>query len=264
MTVRHLFYRMVAAGAVDKTELEYSNTVARYAVELRRSGAIPYGKIVDGSRLYTAPTTYDDVADALADTAALYRRSYWRDAAFDLEVWCEKDAIRGLIQDVTWKLAVPLMITRGFASESVVQTLALETKESGKPRVILALNDHDPSGSIMAQGVIDRAKHYAPKAIFHLRQVALTRAQVDAYNLPTRPTKLEGNRHAKNFQGESVELDAMAPDLLRRLLTDAIEQFIDPKRLAIMNETEASERAILNLMSTEYDEDDWTESKPAN
>ena len=47
MTTRHLFYRAVAAGIVDKSEAEYDGTVARLAVELRRSGDIPFGKIID-------------------------------------------------------------------------------------------------------------------------------------------------------------------------------------------------------------------------
>ena len=151
MTTRHLFYRAVAAGIVDKTEAEYDGTVARLAVDLRRSGDIPFGKIVEGSRLYTAPNTYDGMKDALTDTASFYRRSYWRTADRQLEVWCEKDAIRALIEDTTWNLAVPLMVTRGFASESIVQSLAEDTKASGKPRIILSLNDYDPSGSVISR-----------------------------------------------------------------------------------------------------------------
>ena len=232
MTVRHLFYRLVSAGVVEKTEAEYDGTVARLAVELRRSGDIPYGQIIDGSRLYTAPTTYNGIKDAIRDTASSYRRSYWRTADRQLEVWCEKDAIRALIEDTTWDLAVPLMVTRGFASESIVQSLAEDTKRSGKPRVILSLNDYDPSGSIMLTDIIQRAQHYAPDAHFHCEQVALTREQVTDYNLPTRPTKTENNSHARHFvDAESVELDALEPDDLREMLRDAIEAHIDLQAL---------------------------------
>ncbi len=246
MTVRHLFYRLVSAGVVEKTEAEYDNTVARLAVELRRSGDIPFGKIIDGSRLYTAPMTYNGVSEALHDTAHLYRRSYWREADRDLECWCEKDAIRALIQDVTWQLAVPLMVTRGFSSESIVQSLAEDTKRSGKPRVILSLNDYDPSGSIMLPDILRRARHYAPGAYFHSEQVALTREQVTLYRLPTRPTKVAGNSHAARFADtESVELDALEPTTLQVLLRQAIEAHIDQRQLAIMQEAEHSERASL-------------------
>lgn len=246
MTVRHLFYRLVAESIVEKTEAAYDGTVARLAVELRRSGDILYGKIVDGSRLYSVPETYAGIKAALADTAAIYRRSYWRQAPLDLEVWCEKDAIRALIQDVTWELAVPLMVTRGFASESVVQSLAEDTRRSGKPRVILSLNDYDPSGSLMLNDIIRRAKHYAPDAVFMSQQVALTRQQVTLYKLPMRPTKTAGNTHAATFTDpESVELDAMNADTLRGLLREAIEAHIDVRELTAMLIAEKSERAVL-------------------
>ncbi len=246
MTVRHLFYRLVSAGVIEKTEAEYDGTVARLAVELRRSRDIPFGKIIDGSRLYTAPTTYTGVAEALRDTAVSYRRSYWRTADRTLEVWCEKDAIRALIQDVTWDRAVPLMVTRGFSSESIVQSLAEETRRSRRPKVILSLNDYDPSGSIMLADILRRAQHYAPDAHFHTEQVSLTREQVTEYGLPTRPTKRDGNSHAANFADtESVELDALDPTVLQALLADAIDRHIDGHELEIMETAERSERALL-------------------
>ena len=250
MTVRHLFYRLVSAGVVEKTEAEYDGTVARLAVELRRTGDIPFGKIVDGSRLYTAPATYDGIKAAISDTASSYRRSYWRTADRQLEVWCEKDAIRALIEDTTWNLAVPLMVTRGFASESIVQSLAEDTRRSGKPRVILSLNDYDPSGSIMLNDIVQRALHYAPDVKFYCEQVALTRTQVTEYRLPTRPTKIQGNTHAGKFSdAESVELDAMDPGVLQELLRDAIERHIDHQGLEVMQAAERSERGILREMA---------------
>jgi hypothetical protein len=246
MTVRHLFYRLVSAGIVEKTETEYDGTVARLAVELRRTGDIPFGKIIDGSRLYSAPTTYDGIKAAIQDTASMYRRSYWNTADRELEVWCEKDAIRALIERTTWNLAVPLMVTRGFASESIVQSLAEDTRRSGKPRVILSLNDYDPSGSLMLEDILRRASYYAPEAQFYSEQVALSREQVTKYRLPTRPTKTEGNTHARRFADtESVELDALEPGILQSLLLAAIERHIDSRELAVMKEAERSERNTL-------------------
>lgn len=250
MTVRHLFYRLVDLKIVEKTETAYEGTVAMLAVELRRSGDIPYGKIIDGSRLYTVPITYDGVDDALSDIATLYRRSYWRTADVDLELWCEKDAIRALIQPITWAHAVPMMVSRGFSSETVCQSLAHDTIRSGKPRVILSLNDYDPSGSIMLSDILRRTKHYAPNATFITHQVALTRDQVDEFALPTRPTKIEGNTHAKHFKdARSVELDALPPEVLRKLVADAIDSYIDLRELAVMKTAEWSERSTLRRIA---------------
>jgi hypothetical protein len=251
MTVRHLFYRLVAQGVVEKSEPAYDQIVVRLALEMRRDGSIPFGKIVDGSRLYTMPDTFNGVHDAIAETARLYRRSYWRNADRTLECWVEKDAIRGLIDAVTWKLAVPLMVTRGFCSESIVQDLAYSARRSGRPKVILFLNDYDPSGSLMLNDILRRAKHYAPGAVFHTEQVALVPEQIEQFRLPTRPTKRDGNNHARRFQDDrSVELDAVAPDDLRQILQRAIEAHIDPAQLAVIEAAEQSERGILLDMAS--------------
>jgi hypothetical protein len=76
-------------------------------------------------------------------------------------------------------------------------------------------------------------------------RVALTEQQIAQFNLPTRPTKREGNTHAKGFKGDSNELDALPAAELRRLVRECIEQHIDPGALAVLREAEASEREIL-------------------
>ncbi|MEI9401146.1 hypothetical protein [Mesorhizobium argentiipisi] len=92
LTIRHLFYLMVSQSLIEKTETEYNNVVIRLALQLRRSGDIPYGKIVDGTRLYRQPRLYDSVAEALGETARLYRRDYWRNADERIECWKERAA----------------------------------------------------------------------------------------------------------------------------------------------------------------------------
>lgn len=47
-----------------------------------------------------------------------------------------------------------------------------------------------------------------------LSGVAVTQDQIDAYDLPTRPTK-ETDSRSRNFHGESVEVDALPPSVLR-------------------------------------------------
>src|SRR4051794_41105769 len=50
LTVRGVFYRVVSAGAVEKTETAY-NVVQREVLKLRRPpGRLPYSWIADGTR----------------------------------------------------------------------------------------------------------------------------------------------------------------------------------------------------------------------
>lgn len=251
LTIRHLFYLLVGERVIEKTEAEYNNVVIRLALQMRRSGDIPFGKIVDGTRLYRVPRAYNSVEEALRETARLYRRSYWQDADEKVEVWCEKEAISGFIYDVTASLGVPLMVTRGFSSESVIQSVANELESDPRPLTILFVNDLDPSGDIMPADVIRRIRHYAPHGNIHLERVAVTREQVKLFNLPTRPTKRDGNRHAANFDGDSVEVDAIPPDILKDIIRFSVEAHMDRNRLRVMREAEASERNILGRLARE-------------
>ena len=245
LTIRHLFYLMVSQSLIEKTEAEYNNVVIRLALQLRRAGEIPFGKIVDGTRLYRTPRLYGSVHEALSETARLYRRDYWRHSDELVEVWCEKEAISGFLYEVTRDFGVPLMVTRGFSSESVVQSVAEEAMADGRPLTILFVNDLDPSGELMPTDVIRRIKFYAPEAEINLTRVAVTPGQVALWNLPTRPTKRDGNSHAANFEGDSVEVDAMPPATLKSLLRSAIEAHMNSEQLNVLQQAELSERNML-------------------
>jgi hypothetical protein len=71
---------VVSAGAIDKTEDGY-RLVGRELLKLRRSGAIPYDWITDGTRWINKPDSYDDLDQMLEDAAASYRPALWHDQA---------------------------------------------------------------------------------------------------------------------------------------------------------------------------------------
>jgi hypothetical protein len=50
MTVRQVFYQLVARGVIEKTEEQYQGTVIRLMTEMRLDGSLPYSLVVDESR----------------------------------------------------------------------------------------------------------------------------------------------------------------------------------------------------------------------
>jgi len=52
---------------------------------------------------------------------------------------------------------------------------------------------------------------------------------------------------ARNFEGESVELDAIPPKQLRKIVEAVILRHVDPQRLAVLKVAEESERDILKF-----------------
>ena len=82
-------------------------------------------------------------------------------------------------------------------------------------------------------------------AEIHFERPAVTRQQVEEWNLPTRPTKLQDPR-AKKFVGTSVELDAIPAAKLRELVRGCIERHVDQDQLALLRLAEDSERQLLS------------------
>jgi hypothetical protein len=86
------------------------------------------------------------------------------------------------------------------------------------------------------------------------RRDTVTADQIEDWHLPTRPTKKSDTR-AKHFQDESVEVDAIDPDTLRTLVRDCIEEYVDERKLKVMEVAEASERELLEKLAASIGKD---------
>ena len=253
MTVRQVFYQLVARGVIEKTERQYQKTVIRLMTEMRLSGTLPYDQVVDESRHVRITQTYDNIRDAIEQTADFYRRSALAQSDAYVEIWSEKDALAGAMTDVCDEYDVPLMVSRGMPSLTFLHGSAQEIKRAadhGKRSFIYQFGDHDPSGVLIPQTI---ARHLtgmckrlgcSPPTV---KRVALTEAQIRRYRLPTRPTKRDGNTHADNFVGNSVELDALPPRTLRDIVRKVIEQHVSPRQTEALRAAEDSERKLLRM-----------------
>lgn len=248
MTVRQVFYQATVHGLVDKTEAGYAK-VQTDLVQMRRAGALPYDSLADNTRWQRKPRTYRGINAALAETARLYRRSLWDDANSYVEVWLEKDALAGVILPVTVEYDVPLMVARGYASLSFLHSAAEHIAALDVPAYIYHLGDFDPSGVNAGEKIEQTLRELAPAADIVFERIAVTPAQIAAWHLPTRPTKLTDTR-SKGFGEISVELDAIEPDRLRAVVRDAIEQHLPADQLDILKVAEASERDLLQRIVT--------------
>jgi hypothetical protein len=243
MTVRQVFYQAEVASIVEKTEAGYDK-VQRALVAMRRDGKMPYGWITDGTRYRQHPSTFPGIEAALEYAARTYRKSLWDDSKVYVEVWCEKDALSGVIYPVTSLYDVSLMVARGYSSLSFLAASAEEITTIGKPAFIYHLGDYDPSGQDAARKVEETLRELAPNAEIHFERLAVTPQQIRWWSLPTRPTKTTDSR-AKNFGAESVELDSISPDDLRTLVKDAIERHLPEWKLNALKEVETVERETI-------------------
>ncbi len=82
--------------------------------------------------------------------------------------------------------------------------------------------------------------------------MAVNRDQIAELGLPTRPTKATDSR-SKNFDGESVEVDAIMPRQLREMAERCIVGHIDAGAYRALKLVEAEERRTLGGLADWYD-----------
>ncbi len=255
MTVRQVFYQLVSRGTIAKTENEYKQTVIRLLKEMRLDGEVPFDWIADNTRWMRKPRTFNSVEHALRHTARTYRSAVWNTADAYVECWLEKEALAGVLYDVTELYDVPLMVTRGYASLTYLFEAAKHIEACGKPAHLYYFGDHDPSGKDITRNTEARLREFAPGVEIHFERVAVTQSQIQSLNLPTRPTKKTDSR-SKDWSGGSVEVDAITPQTLRGLTRRCIEQHIDPRQLQVTRTTEQSERQFLEMLAARYSTED--------
>ena len=201
----------------------------------------------DSTRWHIKATVFDSITDALTRTRDTYRRDLWATQSSYVEVWIEKDAIAGVIDDVTDSFGVPLFVCRGFASLSSMYSASQIFKEAqlyGKDVTIFHLGDYDPSGHAAADA-IERTFGETFDCSINFNRIAILPEQIERFNLPTRPTK-QGDSRARGWRGsESVELDSMPPSGLRSLVENAITSLIDWYEWEHLKQIEREERETL-------------------
>jgi hypothetical protein len=251
-TVRQVFYALTVRGVIAKAEIEYQRTVVRLLVEMREAGEIPFTWLADNTRWQRKPATFTGLEACLNNTSKFYRRDLWAAMPVYVEVWCEKDALAGVLMEETEVYDVPLMVARGYSSLSFLHSAAMAIQDKGKPAYIYHFGDLDPSGVDAARDIEAKLRRYAPGAEIHFERPAVTRPQVEEWNLPTRPTKQTDTRAKKFGNDTSVELDAIPARKLRELVREVINRHVDQQQLEFLRTAEKSERELLTAWAATY------------
>jgi hypothetical protein len=248
-TCRQVFYASTVLGTVAKVEKEYQKTIIRLLVEMREKGEIPFEWIADNTRWMRKPSSFTGVKQCLEVCANDYRRNLWATMPVYVEVWCEKDALAGVLMEETKVYDVPLMVAKGYSSISFIHSAAKAIEAKGKPTYIYHFGDYDPSGVDAARDIEAKLRRYAPGAEIHFERPAVTPAQISEWNLPTRPTKQTDTRAKKFGSATSVELDAIPADKLRQLVRECIERHVDQRQFEILKAAEECDRGFFRSVA---------------
>ena len=256
LTLRQLYYQFVARDHLENSERSYKR-LGGLVNDGRMAGLIDWRAIVDRTRNVVFQSHWDSPQDILASCANSFAVDKWEGQPYRVEVWIEKEALAGVLQSVCPELDVPYFSCRGYVSQSEQWRAAMRMrgyKNAGQNPYIIHLGDHDPSGIDMTRDIRVRLKTFGCDV--EVNRIALNMPQIEEHQPPPNPAKTVDPRFANysaRYGDESWELDALNPQLLARLVSDAVLAVRDEK---IWEEREAEEeehRAILQTISEEYD-----------
>lgn len=252
LTLRQLYYQLVSRDVIANTPEEYKK-LGGLLVKGRMAGVVDWDAIEDRIRVPKIPYWVNDIEDALNDTVRQYRLDRMEGQDCYIEVWCEKDALSGIILRVTEKFHIRLMINRGYSSASAMylasKRFGLQVRIHGKVPYILYLGDHDPSGLDMIRDVENRMAEFGMTLM--VDHIALTMNQIEEFNPPPNPAKITDPRadwYIREHGNTSWEVDALSPEDLTAVLNLNINNLIDTGKFTDMIEKEKDDKDKITEM----------------
>ena len=250
LTLRQLYYQLVSRDHIPNTERSYKN-LGKLISQGRLAGAVDWNAIEDRLRKPHKISEWESPAAIMDAVVATYRLPRWADQDYHVELWCEKDALAGVIQPVADLYHVTMMINRGYSSQSAMKESAERMEAAnrrGQNRIVLYVGDLDPSGEDMVRDVEDRLDLLSGYAGARVIKLAITEEQVAQYDPPPNPAKMSDSRAAAfvaKFGSSSYEADALPPDVLAQTIRDAIGEYIEWDAWEAVGAREEADKRLL-------------------
>jgi hypothetical protein len=284
LTLRQLYYQFVSRDWIPNRDTEYKR-LGSVINDARLAGLLDWNYIVDRTRNLEELAHWSNPAELIDAAAKQYRIEKWAEQDTYVEVWIEKDALKGVLEACCPALDVPFFSCRGYTSQSEIWGAAqrLGSKiDAGKNVVVIHLGDHDPSGIDMTRDIEHRLAMFiaqdclgAPAAPAQdlrdyiesylediegrltIDRIALNMDQIRRYDPPPNPAKLTDARargYVAMHGSSSWELDALDPDTLVELVRDAVGRYRDDDAWDEAVEREDEERKVLTATSDRWGE----------
>lgn len=232
LTVRQLYYQLVARDVIPNTLREYKRT-ASIINDAKLAGQIDWSAIEDRTREFIVRGRWTDGAQILRAARDSFHMDMWTNQEHRAFVIVEKEALVGVLEGVCREYDMPLLAARGYPSGSVLREFAinsiLPSMNHGQDVVIYHLGDHDPSGIDMTRDLKERLELFTDSCV-SIERLALNMTQVESERPPENPAKTTDSRfdgYAKLYGHSSWELDALTPTYLAGLIRGNVERIID-------------------------------------
>jgi len=256
LTLRQLYYQLVSRDVIPNTVRQYK-ALGGIVSQGRLAGLIDWKMIEDRVRVPVANTHWNVPSAIMKAAAEGFYIDRWRNQRHYVEVCCEKDAVSNIIEPVCRQWDVLFLANRGYSSQTAMYDASkrlLRADREQKLCIVLYFGDHDPSGLDMTRDVQDRLAIFGARVEVH--RVALSMAQVEKYDPPENPAKQTDSRfaaYAAEHGDSSWELDALAPDVLAKLVEKAITKYVDKTEFGRVVADEHKEKQRLQTLAAIFE-----------
>lgn len=224
VTLRQVFYRLVAALLLPNAVPAYK-WLSRWSAQLRRDEDFP--DLEDRTRRIHAYASWSSPRAALREAADTYRRDRTEGQRWAVFIGVEKATmVNQLMAWFTDPYGIPVLALGGYSSQTYCDQVARRVARDGRTAVLLYAGDFDPSGEDIDRDFIDRTGCFDDVV-----RVALLPEHQATYDLPEAMGKDRDSRSAsfiaRNGRLVQIELEALDPNDLRDLYTDALDGYWD-------------------------------------
>jgi len=254
LTLRQVYYQLVARGYIPNNERSYKN-LGNLINDGRLAGLIDWYSIVDRTRNIRRNPSWENPQEVMETAKYLYHLDRWANQPNYVEVWVEKDALIGIVNQACKPLDVPHFSCRGYTSQSEMWSAAQRflNQRHRESCTIIHLGDHDPSGIDMTRDIQERLEMFG--AVVDVKRVALTMPQIEYHNPPPNPTKLTDARakgYISLYGHECWELDALEPKLITSLIQNEVTALMDEDLFREVEEQEKAEKTDIQFIGDNY------------
>jgi hypothetical protein len=265
LTLRQLYYQFVARGLIANRQSEYKR-LGDILNDARWAGQLDWDYLIDRGRNLVGLSHWEDPSKVVERAAETFHTDLWAPQGRRVEVWVEKDAAIGVIENVCQANDVPYFSCRGYTSASEMWKAGNRLRfhiESGEQVTVLHIGDHDPSGLDMTRDITDRLRtvihtdwakmHMGPgrwsrgqikasmreamrakgskiedrETPWEVRRIALTREQIETYDPPPNPAKQTDSRFAAYMEETGLDESWELDALDPYVMQDLIQDHVD-------------------------------------
>ena len=255
LTLRQLYYQLVARSFIPNSQESYKRLVGRLT-DARLTGEFPITALLDRTRearpgaFLRCQVDALDAANNIADELRQGPESWihtdlWFGQRKHVSVWVEKEALAGVFEDPCTEVGVAWFVLRGYSSVSALYEYLVHLQDAHRinrfdEAVVLYFGDHDPDGWEIPRSAarnLDRIIEVEGMDVPPIRfeRKALLREQIDQYDPPPFPAKETSARFngyiKEHGTKDAWELDALRPDVLRRLILQSAGEHFDHRKL---------------------------------